>query len=147
MLTVQYVTNQADMVRWANTRHAATWSQLVINPLTVTISSTLGILATAAINNTWDLDLWNQWDLMNAILDRYSSAGARCGVALCSFCWLFYILGINIVSLHVSYHLAPLNIYRTSLFYPIPGGELRYPFYCCITDMFPTGRKYASVRL
>lgn len=96
--TATYVTNQPDMVRWANTRSAATWSQLVVNPLTVTLSSTLGILGTAAINNAWGLDLWNQWDLMDAILDRYGGAGARCAVALCSFSWLFYVLGINIVS-------------------------------------------------
>ena len=40
----------------------------------------------------------NQWDLINAIMDRYWLPGARCLVALCSFSWVFYFLSVNIAS-------------------------------------------------
>ena len=39
------------------------WSQLLSNPIAVTLSASLGILSTAAINNAWGLALWNQWDV------------------------------------------------------------------------------------
>ncbi|RDW71536.1 uracil permease-like protein [Coleophoma cylindrospora] len=91
-----YITNQPDMVRWSKKKNGAQWSQLIVNPITVTVSSTLGILATASINNKWGLDLWNQWDLLSAILDRYWSPGPRFAIALCAFCWTFYFMGINI---------------------------------------------------
>ncbi|CZR58002.1 uncharacterized protein PAC_07892 [Phialocephala subalpina] len=82
------------------------WPQVIVNPLAVTISATFGILAISAINETWGLELWhfssqapstpvpsqahsltdrrNQWDLLNAVMDRYWSPGSRCGVALCA---------------------------------------------------------------
>lgn len=56
------------------------WSQLFTNPIAVTLSASLGILSTAAINNNWNLQLWNQWDLFDAILNRYWSAGTRTAV-------------------------------------------------------------------
>ena len=72
------------------------WSQLVSNPLSVTLSASLGILATAAINRSWGLALWNPWDLLEAILDRYWSSSTRFAVFLVAFCWMVSILGTNI---------------------------------------------------
>ena len=69
--TATLITNQPDIARWSKTESGAQWSQLMTQPLSVTLSASLGILATAAINNTWGLDLWNPWDLLGAILDRY----------------------------------------------------------------------------
>ncbi|KAF2086263.1 uracil permease-like protein [Saccharata proteae CBS 121410] len=96
--TATYITNQPDMVRWAKTKTGAQWAQLVVNPISVTMSATLGILATSAMNNKWNLDLWNQWDLLDAIMDHYWTPGARFAVALCAGSWCFYFLGINISS-------------------------------------------------
>ncbi len=50
--TATLITNQPDIARWSKTRTGAQWPQLITNPLAVTLSASLGILATAAINNT-----------------------------------------------------------------------------------------------
>lgn len=75
--TATLITNSADLSRWSTTRWGAMWSQLLTNPIAVTLSASLGILATAAINNAWGLELWNQWDLLDAIMDRYWSGSTR----------------------------------------------------------------------
>lgn len=62
--TATLITNQPDIARWSKTRSGAMWSQLITNPIAVTLSASLGILSTAAINNAWGLELWNQWDLI-----------------------------------------------------------------------------------
>jgi nucleobase:cation symporter-1, NCS1 family len=94
------ITNQPDIARWSKTKRGAQWSQLLTNPLGVTLSASLGILATAAINNSWGLEktLWNPWDLLGAILDRYWSASTRFAVFLSAFTWMISILGTNIAA-------------------------------------------------
>ncbi|RDW80003.1 uracil permease-like protein [Coleophoma cylindrospora] len=96
--TATLITNQPDIARWSKTKSGAQWSQLITQPLAVTLSASLGILATAAINNTWGLDLWNPWDLLSAILDRYWTASARFAVFLSAFTWMVSILGTNIAA-------------------------------------------------
>jgi len=96
--TATLITNQPDIARWSKTKTGSQWSQLITNPIAVTLSASLGILATAAINNTWGLDLWNPWDLLSAILDRYWSASTRFAVFLSAFTWLVSILGTNIAA-------------------------------------------------
>ncbi|KAG4414802.1 hypothetical protein IFR04_012074 [Cadophora malorum] len=96
--TATLITNQPDIARWSKTKTGSQWSQLITNPIAVTLSACLGILATAAINNTWGLDLWNPWDLLSAILDRYWSASTRFAVFLSAFTWLVSILGTNIAA-------------------------------------------------
>ena len=66
-----------------------------MNPLAVALSASMGILATAGINQAWELELWNPWDLMNAALDRHWTAGARTLIFLAALCWLFSVVGIN----------------------------------------------------
>lgn len=96
--TATLITNQPDIARWSKTKSGAQLSQLITNPIAVTISASLGILATAAINNTWDQNLWNPWDLLEAILDRYWSHSTRFAVFLLAFCWMVSILGTNIAA-------------------------------------------------
>lgn len=96
--TATLITNQPDIARWSKTKSGSQWSQLITNPIAVTLSASLGILATAAINNTWGLDLWNPWDLLSAILHRYWSASTRFAVFLSAFTWLVSILGTNIAA-------------------------------------------------
>jgi len=74
------------------------WSQLFTNPIAVTLSASLGILSTAAINNKWGLQLWNQWDLLDAILSHDWSAGTRTAVFLCAAGWSVSILGTNVAA-------------------------------------------------
>lgn len=96
--TATLITNQPDIARWSATKSGAMWSQLISNPLGVTLSASLGILATAAVNRSWGLEdpLWNPWDLLEAILDRYWSGSTRFAVFLVAFCWMVSILGTNI---------------------------------------------------
>ncbi|KAH8671952.1 uracil permease-like protein [Tricladium varicosporioides] len=98
--TATLITNQPDIARWSKTKSGAQWSQLITNPLAVTLSASLGILATASINNSWNLEtpLWNPWDLLGAILDRYWSASTRLAVFLSAFTWMVSILGTNIAA-------------------------------------------------
>lgn len=51
--TATLITNQPDIARWSRTKTGAMWSQLFTNPIAVTLSASLGILSTAAINNAW----------------------------------------------------------------------------------------------
>ncbi|KAG0647479.1 Allantoin transport [Hyphodiscus hymeniophilus] len=96
--TATLITNQPDIARWSKTKSGAQWSQLMTQPLGVTLAASLGILATAAINNSWGLDLWNPWDLLGAILDRYWSGSTRFAVFLSAFTWMVSILGTNIAA-------------------------------------------------
>ncbi|KAI9737082.1 MAG: hypothetical protein M1834_000672 [Cirrosporium novae-zelandiae] len=96
--TATLITNQPDIARWSKTKQGAMWSQLITNPIAVTLSASLGILSTAAINNTWGLELWNQWDLLDAIMTRYWSSSARFAVFLSAFTWMVSILGTNIAA-------------------------------------------------
>lgn len=95
--TATLITNQPDIARWSKTKNGATWS-VIVQPVAVTLSATFGILSTAAVNNAWGLSLWNPWDLLDAIMDRYWSGGARFAIFLCSFTWMVSVLGTNIAA-------------------------------------------------
>jgi NCS1 family nucleobase:cation symporter-1 len=96
--TATLITNQPDYARWSKTKTGAMWSQLIANPISVTLAASLGILSTAAINNAWGLQLWNQWDLFDAIMDRYWSGSTRFAVFLAASAWTISILGTNIAA-------------------------------------------------
>ena len=67
------------------------------------------------------LALWNQWDLLDAILTRHWTAGARTGVALCAGGWAISILGTNIAA-----NMIPFGSDSTMLFpryITIPRGQ------------------------
>lgn len=96
--TATLITNQPDIARWSKTKSGSQWSQLFTQPFAVTLAASLGILSTAAVNNTWNLDLWNPWDLLSAILDRYWSSSTRFAVFLAAFVWTISILGTNIAA-------------------------------------------------
>ena len=102
------------------------WSQLIANPIAVTLSASLGILSTAAINNSWGLELWNPWDLLGAILNKYWTGGARTLIFLCAFCWMVSILGTNIAA-----NMIPFGSDSTLLFpkyLTIPRGQFIVEF-------------------
>lgn len=102
------------------------WSQLIANPIAVTISATLGILATSAINNAWGLELWNQWDLLDAIMTRYWTSGARFACFLCAACWTISVFGTNVAA-----NMIPFGA-DCSMLFPryvnIPRGQLIVEF-------------------
>lgn len=136
--TATLITNQPDIARWSKTKTGSQWSQLITNPLAATLSASLWILATAAINNTWGLDLWNPWDL-GAILDRYWSATTRFAVFLSAFTLLVSILGTNIAA-----NMIPFGS-DSSMLFPryinIPRGQfiVEFPtFVICPWKLFTT---------
>ena len=119
--TATLITNQPDIARWSKTKTGAMWSQLFTNPIAVTLSASLGILSTAAINNNWGLALWNQWDLLDAIMTHYWNAGTRAAVFLAAGCWSVSILGTNIAA-----NMIPFGSDSTMLFpryITIPRGQ------------------------
>ncbi|KAJ5771949.1 hypothetical protein N7520_002478 [Penicillium odoratum] len=101
--TANLITNQPDFARWTSKRGAPVWTQLLVNPLAVTLSASLGILSTNAVNNKYGTDIWNQWDMMNLIMDEYWSAKTRFAVFLCAFAWLVQILGTNLAANMISF--------------------------------------------
>lgn len=96
--TATLITNQPDYARWSKTKNGAMLPQLIANPVSVTLAASLGILSTAAINNAWGLQLWNQWDLFDAIMDRYWSGTTRFAIVLAAAAWTLSILGTNIAA-------------------------------------------------
>jgi NCS1 family nucleobase:cation symporter-1 len=96
--TATLITNQPDIARWSKTKSGAMWSQMITNPIAVTLSASLGILSTAAINNAWGLSLWNQWDLLDAIMNRYWRSDVRFAVFLTAGCWAVSLLGTNVAA-------------------------------------------------
>ncbi|KAI1394733.1 uracil permease-like protein [Hypoxylon fuscum] len=100
--TATLITNQPDIARWSKSHRSAVWSQLV-QPFAVTISATCGILATAAINGKWGLELWNPWDLLDAIQDHHNGSGARFAIFLAALVWTVGILGTNVAANMISF--------------------------------------------
>lgn len=96
--TANTITNQPDYARWSTTRWAVVIPQVIANPISVTISSTFGILATAAINNVWGLELWNQWDLLDEIMIRNWRPDVRFAVFLCAAAQALLVLGTNVAA-------------------------------------------------
>ncbi|KAK8175561.1 permease for cytosine/purines, uracil, thiamine, allantoin-domain-containing protein [Phyllosticta citrichinensis] len=90
------VVNQPDLARYARTKTAPMWSQLLALPIGNTLCATLGMFGTSAINAAWGEEIWNPWDLSDAILDRYWNAAARAGVAVVALGFMFSIFGSNL---------------------------------------------------
>ncbi|KAH6647216.1 allantoin [Truncatella angustata] len=101
--TATLITNQPDIARWSTSPRASIWSQIMVQPLSVTLSASFGILATAGINGKWGLELWNPWDLLDAIQDHHNNSGARFAIFLAAFCWTISILGTNIAANMISF--------------------------------------------
>ncbi|KAK2035707.1 hypothetical protein LZ31DRAFT_601964 [Colletotrichum somersetense] len=51
------ITNQPDVARWSKTRHGPGLVSILVKPISCTLSASLGVLATAAINGKWGLQL------------------------------------------------------------------------------------------
>ncbi|KAK8168291.1 hypothetical protein BKA80DRAFT_266494 [Phyllosticta citrichinensis] len=98
------VVNQPDLARYARTKTAPMWSQLLALPIGNTLCATLGMFGTSAINAAWGEEIWNPWDLSDAILDRYWNAAARAGVAVVALGFMFSIFGSNLGSV---FHSSP----------------------------------------
>ena len=87
--------NQPDVCRYGHSYSDVTWSQgfgILISKVLVMFVSTA---TTAAATQVLGKSYWNVWDLYNAILDQYWTAGARAGMVFASFGMMLAVLVIN----------------------------------------------------
>ncbi|GAA5858467.1 hypothetical protein JCM8547_007319 [Rhodosporidiobolus lusitaniae] len=105
--------NAPDLSRFAKSRNAPGWPQLVSLPIFNTATACLGIFSTAATTKAWSLTtpIWNPWSLCDEILTRYWSAGTRVAIFFVALCWLFSIIVSNI-----AVNVMPFGADMSSLF-------------------------------
>ncbi|KAK8869511.1 hypothetical protein IAR55_000076 [Kwoniella newhampshirensis] len=87
--------NQPDLARYATTRSAPFWSQLLALPIANTAVACLGIFATSSVYAVWGKLIWNPWDLCGAILDRHFTPAVRFAIFLVSFAFTLSIFVSN----------------------------------------------------
>ncbi|KAF5639361.1 NCS1 nucleoside transporter [Fusarium sp. NRRL 52700] len=95
-VTSALLVNQPDLTRYTRRPKDAGWRQASSIFLSKTLIFFFGIGATAAVQGKFGHAYWNQWDLLNAILDRFWSPAARTGCFFASFGFALSVLGVNI---------------------------------------------------
>ncbi|KAI4653010.1 uncharacterized protein J4E78_007839 [Alternaria triticimaculans] len=87
--------NQPDIARYGHSYGDVTWSQgfgILTSKVLVMFLSTA---TTAAATQVLGQSYWNVWDLYDAILDQYWTAGARAGIVFASFGMMLAVLVTN----------------------------------------------------
>ncbi|KAI6878748.1 hypothetical protein KC360_g3607 [Hortaea werneckii] len=87
---------QPDFTRYTRRPKDAGWRQASSIFASKTLIFFFGIAATASAQTKFGEAYWNQWDLLNAILDRFWSPAARAGCFFASFGFVLSVLGVNI---------------------------------------------------
>ncbi|OAL21134.1 hypothetical protein AYO22_08291 [Fonsecaea multimorphosa] len=99
--TTTLMVNQPDIARYARSKMAPVWSQLVMFPVASTVCAAMGIYATQSIYNAWGNIDWNPWDLNHDMLDHSFSHGRRAGIAIINLAFIFgnalTELGANVI--------------------------------------------------
>ncbi|KAF5721574.1 NCS1 nucleoside transporter, partial [Fusarium mundagurra] len=95
-VTSALLVNQPELTRYTRRPKDAGWRQLSSIFLSKMLIFFFGIGATAAVQGRFGHAYWNQWDLLNAILDRFWSPAARAGCFFASFEFALSVLGVNI---------------------------------------------------
>ncbi|KAK5444239.1 hypothetical protein LTS15_010354 [Exophiala xenobiotica] len=85
-----------DLARYSKTPNAQVWGQLIALPVAQTICGAFGVLATAAVKDTYGTAYWNPYDLLESILDHSYTSKARAGVFFASAAFAFATLGTSI---------------------------------------------------
>lgn len=107
-----------DFSRYATNPSAVMWTHIIFVPFPAALVSPpsrgmfqrrsrfvqggmIGIFGTSCIQRAWGVTLWNQWDLLDAILEHSWTGPARLGVFLLAFCAALFnfgtILGANLL--------------------------------------------------
>ncbi len=84
------------MTRYTRRPKDAGWRQAFSIFASKTLIFFFGIGATAAVQGKFGQAYWNQWDLLNAILDRFWGPGARAGCFFASVGFSLSVLGVNV---------------------------------------------------
>ncbi|OAA59758.1 NCS1 nucleoside transporter [Niveomyces insectorum RCEF 264] len=95
-VTSALLVNQPDLTRYTRRPKDAGWRQASSIFASKTLIFFFGIGATAAVQGRFQQAYWNQWDLLNAILDRFWGPGARAGCFFASVGFTLSVLGVNI---------------------------------------------------
>ncbi|KLO81279.1 putative uracil permease [Fusarium fujikuroi] len=95
-VTSALLVNQPDLTRYTRRPKDAGWRQASSIFFSKTLIFFFGIGATAAVQGKFGHAYWNQWDLLNAILDRFWGPAARAGCFFASFGFALSVLGVNI---------------------------------------------------
>ncbi|KAI5247791.1 hypothetical protein E4T43_01700 [Aureobasidium subglaciale] len=95
-VTSALLVNQPDLTRYTKRPKDAGWRQASSIFASKTLIFFFGIGATAAVQGKFGQAYWNQWDLLNAILDRFWGPAARAGCFFAAFGFGLSVLGVNI---------------------------------------------------
>ncbi|EPE04415.1 allantoin transport [Ophiostoma piceae UAMH 11346] len=95
-VTSALLVNQPDLTRYVCRTKDAGWRQAFSIFASKTLIFFFGIGSTAAVQGRFGQAYWNQWDLLNAILDRFWGPGARAGCFFASVGFSLSVLGVNI---------------------------------------------------
>jgi NCS1 family nucleobase:cation symporter-1 len=87
--------NQPDIARYGHSYNDVTWSQGVGILISKVLVMFLSTATTAAATQVLGKSYWNVWDLYNAILDQYWTAGSRAGMVFASFGMMLAVLVTN----------------------------------------------------
>jgi NCS1 family nucleobase:cation symporter-1 len=90
------IVTQPDLSRYCRKVSDAGWLQGLCVFISKCLVFFLGLAATASIQGAWGKAYWNIWDLLDAVLDHYWTAGARCAVFLVAFAFYCSAIGSNI---------------------------------------------------
>ncbi|CCK72517.1 uracil permease KNAG_0K01560 [Huiozyma naganishii CBS 8797] len=88
--------NAPDFSRFAKTKNAALYSQLICIPFLFSITCLIGILVTAAGYEMYGINYWSPVEVLEQYLIRSYTKGTRAGVFLISFVFAVAQLGANI---------------------------------------------------
>ncbi|EIW55424.1 uncharacterized protein TRAVEDRAFT_74222 [Trametes versicolor FP-101664 SS1] len=96
-----FIANMPDFSRYATNPSAVMWTHIIFVPFPAALGGMIGIFGTSCIQRAWGVTLWNQWDLLDAILEHSWTGPARLGVFLLAFCAALFnfgtILGANLL--------------------------------------------------
>jgi NCS1 family nucleobase:cation symporter-1 len=95
-VTSALLVNQPDLTRYTKRPKDAGWRQASSIFASKTLIFFFGIGATAAVQGKFGQAYWNQWDLLNAILDRFWEPSARAGCFFAAVGFGLSVLGVNI---------------------------------------------------
>lgn len=87
--------NQPDLARYCKKPRDAGISQGISVFVSSIIVFFLGMASTTSIQARWGNAHWNVWDLLDAILDHYFSAGARAGIFFVALAFFFGVFATN----------------------------------------------------
>ncbi|SMY28631.1 unnamed protein product [Zymoseptoria tritici ST99CH_1A5] len=88
--------NQPDLSRYCNRTRDAGWIHGLSLFGAKVLVLFLGLASTASIQGVWGVAYWNIWDLLDAILDHYWTAGARTGVWCVAMTYVVAAIATNL---------------------------------------------------